>query len=263
MDAVLAYFRSDRFIISLCVAAAAVVSWLLLRHLIHRFTDRITSGSSLAGRQQTYLALALNFVRGALVLVAVVLVLQIHGVNVSSLIAGLGIVGAIVGLALQDLLKDVIMGANILTGEYFSVGDVIRYGSLTGEVVQFSLRSTKIRELSSNNIVTISNRNIFEAAKVSSELFLTVPTSYEDDASAVESFLSGLAEEVRKLEGVEDCGMLGLANLGEYSVEYLLRIVAPPAIHNAVRRQVLWMIRHGFAEHGFTIPYPQMGIHTN
>ena len=140
MERILAYFGSYKFIFSVCIVAAALVCWLLLRHLIHRFTEKITAASALSGRRQTYLALALNSVRGLLALLALILVLQVHGVNVSSLIAGLGIIGAIVGLALQDMLKDVIMGTNILTGEYFAVGDVIKYGDLIGEVVQFSLR---------------------------------------------------------------------------------------------------------------------------
>ena len=134
MERILAYFGSYKFIFSVCIVAAALVCWLLLRHLIHRFTEKITAASALSGRRQTYLALALNSVRGLLALLALILVLQVHGVNVSSLIAGLGIIGAIVGLALQDMLKDVIMGTNILTGEYFAVGDVIKYGDLIGEV---------------------------------------------------------------------------------------------------------------------------------
>ena len=190
------------------------------------------------------------------------MILQIHGVNVSSLVAGLGIVGAIVGLALQDMLKDMIMGCNILTGEYFAVGDVVKYGALTGEVVQFSLRSTKIRELATNNIVTVSNRNILEITKASNELFLTVPTAYEADPAEMETFLTRLAQEAEGLEGVEKCSMLGLTTLNDYSVDYLLGIVAPPAIHNAVRRRVFGLIRHRFAENGYVIPYPQMDIHT-
>ena len=207
MEAVLKYFSSSRFIISLCIAIAALVVWLLVRQIIHRFADRITSAGSLSGRRQTYLALSLNIVRGLLVLAALILILQIHGVNVSSLVAGLGIVGAIVGLALQDMLKDMIMGCNILTGEYFAVGDVVKYGALTGEVVQFSLRSTKIRELATNNIVTVSNRNILEIAKASNELFLTVPTAYEADPAEMETFLTRLAQEAEGLEGVEKCSI--------------------------------------------------------
>ena len=96
MERILAYFGSYKFIFSVCIVAAALVCWLLLRHLIHRFTEKITAASALSGRRQTYLALALNSVRGLLALLALILVLQVHGVNVSSLIAGLGIIGAIV-----------------------------------------------------------------------------------------------------------------------------------------------------------------------
>lgn len=263
MERILAYFGSYKFIFSVCIVAAALVCWLLLRHLIHRFTEKITAASALSGRCQTYLALALNSVRGLLALLALILVLQVHGVNVSSLIAGLGIIGAIVGLALQDMLKDVIMGTNILTGEYFAVGDVIKYGDLTGEVVQFSLRSTKIRELATNNIVTVSNRNIFEATRVSNELFITVPTSYADDPNTIEPFLQQLAREISALPDVESCDFLGLSNLGEYSVDYLWGLRAKPAVQSAVRRRALGHIRHRFAENGFTIPYPQMDVHTD
>ena len=70
MEAVLKYFSSSRFIISLCIAIAALVVWLLVRQIIHRFADRITSAGSLSGRRQTYLALFLNIVRGLLVLAA-------------------------------------------------------------------------------------------------------------------------------------------------------------------------------------------------
>ena len=248
MERILAYFGSYKFIFSVCIVAAALVCWLLLRHLIHRFTEKITAASALSGRRQTYLALALNSVRGLLALLALILVLQVHGVNVSSLIAGLGIIGAIVGLALQDMLKDVIMGTNILTGEYFAVGDVIKYGDLIGEVVQFSLRSTKIRELATNNIVTVSNRNIFEATRVSNELFITVPTSYADDPNTIEPFLQQLAREISALPDVESCDFLGLSNLGEYSVDYLWGLRAKPAVQSAVRRRALGHIRHRFAE---------------
>lgn len=263
MDRIFAYLGSYKFIFSVCIVAAALICWLLLRHLIHRFTEKFTASSVLSGRCQTYLALALNSVRGLLVLLALILILQVHGVNVSSLVTGLGIIGAIVGLALQDMLKDVIMGTNILTGEYFAVGDVVKYGDITGEVMQFSLRATKLRDLATNNIVTISNRNIFQIAQVSRDLFLPVSTSYEDDPAAVESFLRQLAEEISQLPDVENCSFLGLSKLGDWSVDYLLGLQAAPTAHNAVRRRVLGLIRRRFLENGFTIPYPQMDVHTD
>ena len=55
--------------------------------------------------------------------------------------------------------------------------------------------------------------------------------------------------------------MLGLSKLGDSSVDYLFRIVAPPTIHNAVRRRALGHIRRRFAQRGFVIPYPQTDVH--
>lgn len=53
MERFLAYFGSYKFIFSVCIVAAALVCWLLLRHLIHRFTEKITAASALSGRRQT------------------------------------------------------------------------------------------------------------------------------------------------------------------------------------------------------------------
>ncbi len=263
MERILAYFGSYKFIFSVCIVAAALVCWLLLRHLIHRFTEKITAASALSGRRQTYLALALNSVRGLLALLALILVLQVHGVNVSSLIAGLGIIGAIVGLALQDMLKDVIMGTNILTGEYFAVGDVIKYGEVTGEVMQFSLRSTKLRDLATDNIVTVSNRNIFEIARVSDEIFLPVSTSYSDDPTAMEAFLGRLAEEITTLPDVESCTMSGTYQAG--GLVGRLPAAHSGTAHGAQRRAPpsVGTDTPPFAENGFTIPYPQMDVHAD
>ena len=77
MERILAYFGSYKFIFSLCTVAAALVCWLLLRHLIHRFTEKITSTGALSGRRQTYLALTLNFARGLLALLALLLLLVV------------------------------------------------------------------------------------------------------------------------------------------------------------------------------------------
>ena len=57
--------------------------------------------------------------------------------------------------------------------------------------------------------------------------------------------------------------ILGLSKLGDWSVDYLLGLQAAPTAHNAVRRRVLGLIRRRFLENGFTIPYPQMDVHTD
>ena len=74
----------------------------------------------------TYIKLTNHIINYIIIIIATLFVLQLLGFNVSSVIAGVGIVSAIVGLSLQDALKDIIMGFNIIIDSYFSVGDVIK-----------------------------------------------------------------------------------------------------------------------------------------
>ena len=63
--------------------------------------------------------------------------------NVSSLLAGVGILSVIIGLAVQDALKDIIRGFSILSDEYFNIGDIILYKEITGKVITLRFKGYK------------------------------------------------------------------------------------------------------------------------
>ena len=84
------------------------------------------------------------------------LILAVFGINPSSLIAGLGVGSAVVALAAQDFVKNLISGFSILSDRPFLVGDWIAVGTDEGEVVEITFRCTKIKT-SDNTIVTIQN----------------------------------------------------------------------------------------------------------
>ena len=65
-------------------------------------------------KKNTIVALIFNIARYIVLLVALVIILSKLGVNVSAIVASLGVVGIIGGLALQDALKDIIVGCNII-----------------------------------------------------------------------------------------------------------------------------------------------------
>ena len=68
------------------------------------------------------------------------ILLNLYGVNTTSLIAGLGIAGAVLGLALQDALKDIFNGLSIIFDNYFVVGDLVDYNGFVGTVTDFGLK---------------------------------------------------------------------------------------------------------------------------
>ena len=92
------------------------------------------------------------------------LILGVFGINPSSLIAGLGVMSAVVALAAQDFVKNLISGFSILSDRPFLVGDWISVGVNEGEVIEISFRCTKIRT-SDNTIVTIQN-SVFTTTNV-------------------------------------------------------------------------------------------------
>lgn len=79
--------------------------------------------------------------------------------DISGLVAGLGIGGAIVALAAQDFVKGLISGMSILSDKPFLVGDWIEIGTDQGTVIDISFRCTKIRT-SNNTVVTLPNSTI-------------------------------------------------------------------------------------------------------
>lgn len=92
------------------------------------------------------------------------LILTVFDINPSSLIAGLGVGSAVVALAAQDFVKNLISGFSLMSDKPFLVGDWIEVGTHQGTVIEISFRCTKI-QTSDNTIVTIQN-SVFTTTNV-------------------------------------------------------------------------------------------------
>ena len=77
-------------------------------------------------------------------LLAAILILDNLGVNVTALVAGLGVGGIAIGLAAQGIFSDLFAALAILFDRPFRVGDTISYGTSTGTVEHIGLKTTRI-----------------------------------------------------------------------------------------------------------------------
>jgi len=88
------------------------------------------------------------------IILAIVAILELWGIKVGPVIAGLGLFGVAVALGAQDLFKNLISGIMILTERRFMIGDVIHIsGEAVGTVEQIGFRSTLIRQFDTNVVV--------------------------------------------------------------------------------------------------------------
>ena len=85
--------------------------------------------------------------------VAVILILWVLNVDVTGLVAGLGVGALVIGFALKDIIENWVSGLLIISGKTYKIGDVIRVGNLTGVVRDISLRTTKLKTYDRNEIV--------------------------------------------------------------------------------------------------------------
>lgn len=194
-------------------------------------------------------------------MVVLILLLEVNGVNVSSLIASLGIVGIVVGLAIQDALKDLIAGKNIISDHFFETGDVIKYNGITGKVISLGLKTTKIQDLDTNDIISITNRHIEQAEKVSDWLGISIPAPYEKSVEEVESIVPAIEEEIKSFEHVKDCKYIGIGEFTDSSVIYKLLITCSPEYKLAIKRQALRTLKIAMDKAKISIPYTQIDIH--
>ena len=238
-----------------------ILSIILYKSLIF-FISKGEEKSLFSGKKsKTYVRLTRSIIRYVFIIITVLILLQVNGINVSSLLAGVGILGVVIGLAIQDWLKDVIRGSSILTDNYFSVGDIVKYKEIEGKVLVIGLKTTKIQDLRTNNVISIANRNIEEVEVVSNVIYVNIPMPYELSVEKAEKVIDDIILNVNKNENVEDCKYKGVNELADSYIKYLIEVKNNPLYKLQVKRDTLRTILLVMEKHNIEVPYTQIEIH--
>lgn len=245
-------------IISLAVMIGALVLWLGIRKGFAAYDSAGKNGGKRSSVAQTLY----DVIKYAILLGAVLTVLQIYHVNVTSLVAGLGLASAIVGLALQDVLKDTIMGIHLMTDHFFGVGEVVRYRDFEGVVISFNINTTKLRSITDNSVMTICNRNISEIVRCSDWVDIDIPLPYEESVGRIHAVLEDICREIGTVEGIEGCECKGTQEFADSAVVYKIRLYCPPERRPELRRKALRVVQEGLEKENIRIPYHQMDVHS-
>lgn len=261
MEQIQAFLTSENFFWSIIVILTGLLIYLIVMRIINAMLKRRVKHVRIARRRTTYLKMARSLVRWLMIIIIILALLQVNGVNITSLLAGLGIGAIIAGLALQDAFKDIIMGFNLIVDDYFAVGDVVEYNKHRGVVLELALKVTKIRSIKDGGIYTIANRNITEAYVVSRQLDLDLPIAYEHKTADVEVALTEAMKEMSKIPEIESVEYKGLNEFDESAINYKLRLMVKPELQDQARRDANRIIKEALEKHKISIPYPQVTIH--
>lgn len=263
LDIVINYLLSYQFIGSLVVIFVCLLVYFIAKNILSKTLEiRIQRGSRVTKKKITYIKRIRSILKYTLVIIAIILILQLNGVNVSSFVAGLGVASIIAGLALQDALKDIISGFNLIMDNYFSVGDVVRINNVDGEVVDMQLKTTKFRDVRTGDIFVISNRNISEALVLSTQVDLDVPLPYESSEQEARKLLEDALAEIAKNPEITQTEYKGIAEFGSSATIYRVRFHADPKRIPQLSRDARGVIKSKIEAAGLEIPYNQLVIHS-
>jgi small conductance mechanosensitive channel len=132
--------------------------------------------------------------------------LDTFGVNLAPLLASAGVAGIAIGLAAQNIVKDMLNGILILIEDQFNVGDIVRVAGVAGTVEAMTLRKTTVRD-SDGTLYVIPNSQITTVANLSigySVATVSVSVDFSANPDKVLAILRDIATDVRNSEAYKD-----------------------------------------------------------
>lgn len=246
------------FVIATTFQAAVFIRALILGVIEHR---------ARGGAEHAALASAMGIIRllvtVILFAIAAILILSNLGVNVTGLIAGLGVGGIAIGLAAQGVFANLFAALTVLFDRPFGKGDTIKYDNTSGTVEDIGLMSTRIRALTGEQII-IANKQLLDkelrnlARLDSRRIVTTFGLIYQvapDVLNRIPDMIGTIIEQCPPAKLVR-CGMIGF---GASSLDFELQYDVVSEDFDVVfdtRHAVNVAIVRLFAAEGIEFAYP-------
>ena len=229
-------------------------------------------------RSATVITITQSLLRYAAAIVILCWGLSIIGVNVSTILASVGIVALIVGFGAESLIADVITGFFMLFENQYNVGDIVEVNGFRGTVREIGIRTTQIVDTGKNirttsitdpggNVKIINNSNmkdILNRSDHASRSLSDIQVPYETDLPAFEEKLPDMMKaiyEAHKDVMRSEPVYLGVQELGASGVTLRFVVEVDESDIYKVQRILNRDLLVSFREAGVEVPFPQLDLH--
>lgn len=262
MEKFIAVITSEKFYLPFVYVAIGLVLNMVIGNVVDKIGARHKSISGKDKRKDTVINLAKSVSKYLILIFVVLGIFKLYGVDTTSIIASIGVFAAVIGLAFQDILKDVLAGASIIFDNKYAVGDVVQINGFTGTVIEFGLRTTKIKSFS-GEVKSIGNSSFSEVINYNlsdADLFIKLNVAYDTDIDKLEKVLESMKEDILKIDNVKGYKLLGIDELGDSAIIYMVDITCKAMTGFVIKRKVLRMVKDRFDKEGISIPYTTVDI---
>lgn len=254
----------DKLISSIITMLIFIFVYIIINQIIRRMI-RYRFSKKTEKRRKTLLILINNVIKYVLMIMAILTILSIYGINTSTLIASVGLVGLGVSLAMQDTLKDFLAGIFIIFEEQYDVGDTIEIDGFKGEVVSLGLKTTKIRAYT-GEINIVANRNIQSIINYSSSNSLAIvdfilphEITMEQVEDIIEPLCKKMTKSLKKLKG--EVTFIGIQSFEENGTKYRITAETLPMEHFEIERAIRKKVKLELQKNEILNSYSQVVMH--
>ncbi|UCE38269.1 MAG: mechanosensitive ion channel family protein [Thermoplasmata archaeon] len=245
----------DLIVVVLILVIAMLIGKAISLNLRRSLKDKV---------KKEHLRSVTKMIYSIIILIAFILILPILGIDPSGLLVAAGFLGLIIGLASQSVIGNLVAGIFLVIERPMKVGDQVEVEGKMGYVEDVRIMSTIIRTYD-GVFVRIPNEKVFTTnisnlvTHVARRLEYTVGIRYKDDADKAVIIIKGIIDKHPiTLKNPEP--MVFVKELGNSSVDIMVRFWVPSPEWYPVRRELLWKIKTTLEENGIFVPFPQREV---
>ena len=240
------------------VIIVSIVLNLLLKLFMKLILPKTSKGITVA-------QILASFIKWALAIASILVILSLWGVDTTVLIASAGVLTLVVGLGAQSLIADIIAGLFIVFDEEYQVGDIIVLEGWRGTVVEVGIRTTRVQD-PGGNIKIVNNSEIkavINQTKQNSVAKCYLNINYEEDLDKVQKVADDNLKEVSQLvKGI--IGDIQYKGVSEYSSNgvtlfFMARCKEPDIFQ--IQRDMNKVLKQMLEKNGIYLAYQNIVVH--
>jgi small conductance mechanosensitive channel len=268
LDWILTFWRENSpLILSIGYNLLLVIAVFIVASIVSRTVKSSIRNSAkrIKRLDSTLIPLFAGTASYAVYIVAIVIVLDIFGINTNSIVALLGAAGLALALALKDTLSNIAAGIMMLILRPFRIDEYITFNGTGGTVTGISLFTTTLKT-PDGQFVSAPNSNIWDATIQNStrngtrRMDVVVGVGYEDDLDAGFRALQKLIDEEPRFLS-DPAPQVMVQSLGDSSVNLQIRAWATVDDFWILWWEMQKKVKLAVEEAGLTIPFPQQDVH--
>lgn len=255
------YFNLERFIPRVIAFLVILAIAIALTRLVRKSFKKLQSMHKISSIFGTLMRKVLNAI---IWVVAAVFILQDFGVDLTPVIAGLGISGVVLGFALQETIASFFSGFIIAVKRPFEIGDYVSIGGTEGTVKTMDIMGVSLAT-GDNKLITMSNKNVWGSVIINTSALdkrridMIVPVAYDTDLEKARDVISSVIlsyPEVLK----DPEAKIEVHTLADSSINFIVRPWVPNADYWTVYWRFQKEIVDAFRANGIEIPYNKLDV---